>query len=173
MRRKKHKYQPARILRQTLRNLRLSDEAERIFTNWPGAKLIACNLCQYISPMLVLSTGESVLEMTLAEAIGAYYSQRSDDIKAYRAFVRAAVRGVEHLRTLRISLELEAGDWVVWDMEQPIMVWMDKHDRDALQVRELGTPEGDRAALLVSAAQHCLSVRDVEIAGLRMEWKDA
>lgn len=125
-----------------LANMRLSNNARRVFVDWPALEDTALRFLQYVSPWLIVD-GANLAEVMLQRAIAEYEAAPSseEDVR-YRRFLVCLAGAAQVLRELRISVKNKNEQWAVWSYDEPLMTYLARHNRTSLQIRrrDIGLP---------------------------------
>lgn len=153
-------------LRTAVANIGLAREAERIFLELPALRNVALQYCRYVSPLVPLEDGQCLLEATLRDAIAGYSEAAvRDPERAMRTFIQALARSVGELCRVRLSVQTRDGSWLIWTYDEPLIEWMPRHGRKALQIRRRDKPVA-KGPVLVKMLGYICSVRDLQVAHL-------
>ncbi len=151
------------LLRSTLKNARIEDQAEAVFVEWPELEQISVRFLRFVSPWLMIDE-ENVAEETLRNAFAAYEEKVVGRKEfPHRCFMEAIAKCVDLLATVRVSVMSEDGLWEIWSYDEPLMSWMEKKHRSAMQIRNRDVPV-DSGPLLIKMFAFISSTRDMQLA---------
>ena len=163
---RKHAFSATESLQTALSNIGLEKDAERIFDAWPALRTVSLQYCRYVSPFIELETGESLLELTMADAINSFKMyEATEQRKGIQAFIAEFPKRVVDLCGVRLSVQTEEGGWVIWQYDQPVLDWMAIHGRKAVQIRRREDPF-EKGPVLVKLLSYICSVRDLQMADM-------
>ena len=158
-------------LTSVLKNAGVAEYAERAFVEWPELEEISLRFLQYVSPWLVVNE-TNLAEETLKKAFLAINSKKEYKEFPHRSFMEAIVQCVETLASVRISvMSSSSGLWEIWSYDEPLMSWMKKMGRSAMQIRPRETSI-DHSPLLIKMLAYVSSTREMQMAEISFATPD-
>lgn len=151
------------MLWATLRNAGIHERAEYLFMEWPELEQIATRFLGFVSPWLIVDE-KNVAEETLKNAFASSDTgnSRNKDFP-HRNFMEAIAQCIHLIASVRVSVMNEDGLWDIWSYDEPLMPWMEKKGRSAMQIRQRDVPiEG--GPLLIKMLAFISSTRDMQLA---------
>lgn len=151
----------------------LSGPALKAFTDYPALEKLTFNFLQFVSPW-VLSGRASVAECTIRKALLAYdQAQGKGNGLGHRRYLETIAESAKVLSSLRVSVLNSTGQWEIWNYDQPLTEYMQRHKRWAIQIREREQPvaHGPVMIKLLAAISSTkdLVIADIDISSLLAE----
>lgn len=158
-------------LTSVLKNAGVTERAERAFVEWPELETISLRFLQYVSPWLVVND-QNLAEETLKSAFLSIDSKKAFKEFPHRGFMEAIVQCVDTLASVRISvMSASSGLWEIWSYDEPLLSWMEKMGKSAMQIRYRETAV-DHSPLLIKMLAYVSSTREMQMAEISFATPD-
>lgn len=127
-------------LRRIVSHPDLSGPALRVYTDFPALEDVTLQYLNFVPPWVV-SRGTSVAETAIRNALLAYDEAKADGIDAgHRRYLAAIAESARVLSQLRVSVQNNDNQWLIWNYDEPLLDYMNNYRRSAIQIRERETP---------------------------------
>lgn len=118
----------------------LSAAALKAYTDFPALEDVTVQFLNFVPPWILVGA-ESLAESTIRNALEAYdVSQGTGDGSGHRKYIEKIAESAKALSRLRVSVKNDHGQWDIWNYDQPLLEYMQSHNRSAVQIRERETP---------------------------------
>ena len=159
----KHVNEARNMLETVLRNAGATECAESAFVEWPELEAISMRFLRFVSPWLIVND-QNLAEVTLKEAFAALEHNNSGQKDfPHRCFMESITHCVEALASVRISVMSVSGLWEIWSYDEPLLSWMDRMGKSAMQIRSRDTIV-EQGPLLIKLLAYISSTRDMQMA---------
>lgn len=156
------------MLDTVLHNAGVAERAEAVFIEWPELEQIAAHFLRFVSPWLMVDES-SVAELTLHNAFAmADQNGAGGKVFPHRTFMEAITECAGLLASVRVSVLNEDNLWEIWSYDEPLMHWMEKKGRSAMQIRRRETPV-ERGPILIKMLAFISSTRDMQLAEITID----
>ena len=156
------------MLATTLTNAGVIERAESIFVEWPELEAISTKFLRFVSPWLMVDE-QNLAEVTLKEAFSTLNDKRPGNKDfPHRTFMEAITHCVTLLASVRISIMTPSGLWEIWSYDEPLLSWMERMGKSAMQIRKRETTL-EQGPLLIKLLAYISSTRDMQMAEIAFE----
>ncbi len=148
-----------------LTNAGLRALANNTFTDWPSLERVAAAFIHFVTPWMMIGA-TNLAEETLRSALHAYEKNSRINLEsAHRSFIERIAESAKTLAAVRVSVLDKDGLWSVWQYDQPLMEYLNHHNRRSVQVRDrdVAIPVGPVMIKLLAAIS---TTREMQMAEL-------
>ena len=118
----------------------LSGPAIKAFTDFPALEEVTVQFLHFVPPWVLAGTA-SVAESAIRKALLAYEkTQGSGGGLGHRRYIETIAESAKVLSSLRVSVRNSNDQWDIWNYDQPLTEYMQRHKRWAIQIRERERP---------------------------------
>jgi len=148
-----------------LSNAGLRSLANSAFTDCPSLERVAAAFLHFVTPWMMIGNA-NLAEETLREALQVYEAKSRTNLEcAHRGFIERIAESARTLASVRVSVLDKDGLWSVWQYDQPLMDYLNHHNRRTVQVRDrdVAIPVGPVMIKLLAAIS---TTREMQMAEL-------
>ena len=127
-------------LKRIVSHPELSGPALKAFTDFPALEEVTVQFLHFVPPWVLAGT-VSVAETAIRKALLAYENaQGSGGGLGHRRYIETIAESAKVFSSLRVSVRNSNDQWDIWNYDQPLTEYMQRHKRWAIQIRERERP---------------------------------